>query len=28
MWDDKRLLEIGAAYERATKHRRPPQTVR
>ena len=28
MWDDKRLLEIGAAYERATKHRRPPDTVR
>lgn len=28
MWDDKRLLEIGAAYERATKHRRPPSTVR
>ena len=28
MWDDKRLLEIGAAYERATHHRRPPTTVR
>ena len=28
MWDDKRLLEIGAAYERATHHRRPPSTVR
>jgi amidase len=28
MWDDKRLLEIAAAYERATKHRRPPTTVR
>jgi amidase len=28
MWDDKRLLELGAAYERATKHRRPPATVR
>lgn len=28
MWDDKRLLEIAAAYERATKHRRPPQTVK
>jgi amidase len=28
MWDDKRLLEIGAAYERATRHRRPPTTVR
>ena len=25
---DKRLLEIGAAYERATRHRRPPATVR
>lgn len=28
MWDDKRLLEIGAAYERATRHRRPPMTLR
>ena len=28
MWDDKHLLEIAAAYERATKHRRPPTTVR
>jgi amidase len=28
MWDDKRLLEIAAAYERATHHRRPPTTVR
>ena len=28
MWDDKRVLEIAAAYERATKHRRPPGTVR
>ena len=28
MWDDKRLLEIAAAYERATHHRRPPSTVR
>jgi Asp-tRNA(Asn)/Glu-tRNA(Gln) amidotransferase A subunit family amidase len=27
-WDDKRLLEIAAAYERATKHRRPPSTVK
>jgi amidase len=27
MWDDKRLLEIAAAYERATRHRRPPATV-
>jgi amidase len=28
MWDDKQLLEIGAAYERATRHRRAPSTVR
>lgn len=28
MWDDKRLLDIAAAYERATHHRRPPSTVR
>jgi Asp-tRNA(Asn)/Glu-tRNA(Gln) amidotransferase A subunit family amidase len=28
MWDDKRLLELAAAYERATHHRRPPTTVR
>ena len=28
MWDDKRLLEIAAAYERATHHRRPPPTVK
>ena len=28
MWDDKRLLEIAAAYERATHHRRPPSTVK
>ncbi len=28
MWEDKRLLELAAAYERATKHRRPPATVR
>jgi amidase len=28
MWDDKKLLEIAAAYERATHHRRPPSTVR
>jgi len=27
MWDDKRLLELAAAYERATRHRRPPATV-
>ncbi|MFA5910270.1 MAG: amidase family protein [Vicinamibacterales bacterium] len=28
MWDDRRLLELAAAYERATRHRRPPTTVR
>lgn len=28
MWDDKRLLEMAAAYERATRHRRPPTTVK
>ena len=28
MWDDKRLLDIAAAYERATRHRRPPPAVR
>ena len=28
MWDDRRLLELAAAYERATRHRRPPPTVR
>jgi amidase len=28
MWDDKRLLELAAAYERATHHRRPPTTVK
>jgi amidase len=28
LWDDKRLLELAAAYERATRHRRPPSTVR
>ncbi len=27
MWDDQRLLELAAAYERATHHRRPPTTV-
>jgi amidase len=27
-WDDKRLLEMAAAYERATSHRRPPPTVK
>lgn len=28
MWEDKRLLELAAAYERATRHRRPPTTVK
>jgi amidase len=28
MWDDRKLLEIAYAYEQATKHRRPPTTVR
>jgi amidase len=28
MWDDRRLLELAAAYERATHHRRPPATVK
>jgi len=28
MWDDRRLLEIAAAYEHATHHRRPPTTVK
>jgi amidase len=28
MWEDRRLLEMAAAYERATRHRRPPTTVR
>jgi amidase len=27
-WDDKHLLELAAAYERATMHRRPPSTVK
>ncbi len=27
-WDDRRLLELAAAYERATHHRRPPSTVK
>jgi amidase len=27
-WDDKRLLELAVAYERATQHRRPPPTVK
>jgi amidase len=28
MWADRSLLEIAHAYEQATKHRRPPATVR
>jgi amidase len=28
MWDDRHLLELAAAYERATHHRRPPMTVK
>jgi amidase len=28
MWHDKRLLELAAAYERATRHRRPPPNVK
>lgn len=28
MWDDRSLLDIAFAYEQATKHRRPPTTVR
>ena len=28
MWDDRKLLEMGYAYEQATRHRRPPPTVR
>ena len=28
MWDDRRLLGLGHAYEQATKHRRPPTTVK
>jgi amidase len=27
-WDDKKLLEMAAAYERETHHRRPPSTVK
>ncbi len=27
MWDDRKLLQMAAAYERATSHRRPPPTV-
>ena len=28
MWDDRRLLELAYAYEQATRHRRPPPTVK
>jgi Asp-tRNA(Asn)/Glu-tRNA(Gln) amidotransferase A subunit family amidase len=28
MWDDRALLDIAYAYEQATRHRRPPATVR
>jgi Asp-tRNA(Asn)/Glu-tRNA(Gln) amidotransferase A subunit family amidase len=28
MWDDRQLLDIAYAYEQATKHRRPPETVK
>lgn len=28
LWDDRRLLAIAHAYEQATRHRRPPSTVR
>jgi len=28
MWDDRKLLDIAYAYEEATKHRRPPTTVK
>jgi Asp-tRNA(Asn)/Glu-tRNA(Gln) amidotransferase A subunit family amidase len=27
-WDDRRLLNLAFAYEQATRHRRPPSTVR
>jgi len=27
-WSDRNLLELAAAYERATSHRRPPPTVK
>jgi amidase len=27
-WDDRKLLKLAAAYERATNHRRPPPTVK
>jgi Asp-tRNA(Asn)/Glu-tRNA(Gln) amidotransferase A subunit family amidase len=28
MWADRTLLELAAAYERTTHHRRPPSTAR
>jgi Asp-tRNA(Asn)/Glu-tRNA(Gln) amidotransferase A subunit family amidase len=28
MWDDRRLLGLAHAYEQATRHRRPPTTVK
>lgn len=28
LWDDRRLLALAHAYEQATRHRRPPSTVR
>lgn len=28
MWDDRRVLGLAYAYEQATKHRRPPGTVK
>ncbi|MEP7116156.1 MAG: amidase family protein [Acidobacteriota bacterium] len=28
MWDDRKMLGLAYAYEQATKHRRPPSTVR
>jgi amidase len=28
LWDDRTLLGIASAYERSTRHRRPPSTVR
>ncbi|HEX6973971.1 MAG TPA: amidase family protein [Vicinamibacterales bacterium] len=28
MWDDHRLLQLAAAYERATHHRKPPSTIK
>jgi Asp-tRNA(Asn)/Glu-tRNA(Gln) amidotransferase A subunit family amidase len=28
LWDDLRVLQMGFAYEQATRHRRPPATVK